>query len=69
MGRQGIVINPAEASHMLAIVKIRRKSTAKGLILSSIRAAVPIFSLSTPFFEYDVLYNLALDEMLCSFQL
>lgn len=58
-----MVINPAEASHMLAIVKIKAKEYGKGLILLSIRAAAPIFFFffSTPFFflEYDVLYNLA----------
>lgn len=39
-----MVISAAEASHLLAIVKIKAKEYGKGLILLSIRVAVPILN-------------------------
>jgi hypothetical protein len=69
IGRQGMVINPAEASHILAIVNIKAKVNGKGLILLSIKAAVPIILYNFFFLEYDNLCNLALDKMLYPSQL
>lgn len=47
-----MVMNPAEASHMLVIVKIKAKEYGKGLVLFSIGATVPNFFFSFFFFFF-----------------